>query len=213
MSSTKEQWPEGGERVESVAWFGDAIFAFSMTLLAIDIRIPEGVAATDLPAALVSLQPRFIAFLLTFWIVGLYWTAFRRVFSHLVRYDRGMIQYTLLFLMFVVLVPFPTDMLARYQGQVLSLITLSIFYAATGFALGLVWIHASRHHRLVDKDLNPRFIRYLTMQYMLSPLVFLGTIPVFVLVSIYIPFALVYSGFFWFIIVPLRSIVAHKYEQ
>lgn len=208
MSSQKDTWPESGYRVERITWLADAIFAFSMTLLATGIRIPED--ATDVATALVGLEPRIISFLITFWIVASYWIAFHRLFSYIVQYDRGLIRDSLLFLMFIVLLPFPADMIGRYQtSQPLSFVTPAVFFGATGLTLELVWVHASRGHRLVDRELSPRLIRHLTLQYLISPVVFVFSVPVFIVVST----ENVIPAFVWLLIVPLQSILNHKYKQ
>jgi len=213
MSAQSDTWPKGGLRVERITWLADAIFAFSMTLLAIDIRIPDGLSATDLPLALANLTPRITSFLITFWIVASYWIAFHRLFSYIVQYDRGLIRASLLFLMFIVLLPFPADVIGRYSTELFSVITASIFFAATGVALDLVWVHASRGHRLVNKELSPRLIRYLTLQYLLSPAVFVFSIPLFILASTYVPTAASVMIFLWLLILPLHAMVDRKYGQ
>jgi len=216
MSVPSDTWPERGPGVERIMWLADAIFAFSITLLAIDIRVPDiapGDAATELPLAMTLLGPRIISFLITFWIVASYWIAFHRLFSYVVQYDRGLIRACLLFLMFIVLLPFPADLVGRYPSQPLSLITAALFFAATGVALDLIWVHASRRHRLVEKELSARLIRGLTLQYLVSPLVFIFSIPAFFFVFTYSPSAMPFVLILWFLILPLHSEIDRKYRQ
>jgi len=207
MSSHNDAWPQSGDKVERITWLGDAIFAFSMTLLAIDIRIPEGISI--LSSALVDLMPRFISFVITFWIVASYWVAFHRLFSYIIKYDRALIRACLLFLMFIILVPFPADMIGRYPTEYVSLITGAILFALTGFTFDLIWVVASRRHRLVKKDLNPKLIQQMTRQYLVSPAVFMLSIPVFILVFTFAPALTQYAAFVWLSILPFQFHFSH----
>jgi len=195
------------DKIERITWLGDAIFAFSMTLLAIDIRIPEG--AIMLSPALVDLIPRFISFLITFWIVASYWVAFHRLFSYIIKYDRALIRVCLLFLMFVVLLPFPADMIGRYPTEYVSLITGAVLFALTGLTFDVIWMVASRRHRLVKKDLSPKLIQQMTRQYLVAPAVFILSIPVFILVFTYAPSLTQYVAFVWLSILPFQFHFSH----
>ena len=56
-------------------FFSDAVFAIAITLLALDLKVPqvsESLAAAELPSALLELWPKFFSFLLSFWIIGFY---------------------------------------------------------------------------------------------------------------------------------------------
>jgi hypothetical protein len=69
MSQEEEEWPKAGSRVERLTLFSDAIFAFAMTLLAVDIRVPEipqSLVNSELNAELANLAPKFIGFGLSF---------------------------------------------------------------------------------------------------------------------------------------------------
>jgi uncharacterized membrane protein len=216
MPISKEEWPATGLQIEKLTWFADAIFAFSITLLAIDIRAPDisaDLLATELPSALLNLTPRIVSFLITFWVVGSYWVAYHRAFSLIVRYDRGLIYLNLLFLMFIVLVPFPSDLVGRYPTQFISAILTAAFFAATGLSLSLIWRHASSNHRLVKRKLDQRSIGRLTLGYLASPLVFIFSIPIFYAASIFAPSTASFMEFFWLLIVPIHSIIDRRYKE
>ncbi len=216
VPSSKEEWPKTGLQTEKLTWFADGIFAFSITLLAIDIRVPDipaDLLAAELPSALLSLTPRIVSFLITFWIVGSYWVAYRQVFSMIVRYDRGLIYLNLLFLMFIVLLPFPSDLIGRYPTQLISPIITAAFFAATGLSLNLMWRHASSNHRLVDRRLDQKSIGRLSLRYLASPLVFIFSIPIFIVASIFAPWTASFMLFFWLLILPIHSIIDRRYKE
>ena len=176
MSASRKRFL-GGFSVESVELFSDAIFAFSMTLLAVDIRLPEIAATTELPSELLKLMPRFLSFLITFWIAASYWIGHHRVFGLIKKHDRRLIYLNLLFLMFITLLPFSTNLLGRYTTEQIVVVIGALVFAATGTALGLLWIHASSGHRLVEEELSSHFIRNLTLRLFAAPIIFLISIP------------------------------------
>jgi uncharacterized membrane protein len=215
MPASREVWPETGLKTENLTWFADGIFAFSITLLAIDIRVPDipvSLLATELPLAIANLTPRIISFLITFWIVASYWVAYRRIYTYIVRYDRGLVYLNLLFLMFIVLLPFPSDLIGRYSTQFISLILGAAFFAATGVTMSLIWRHASKEHRLVDKRLDSRSIRRISLRNLVSPIVFVTSIPLFYFASIFAPFSASFIEYFWFLLVPLHSIIERRFR-
>jgi len=196
--NTEQQTPHGFS-IETLSLFSDAVFAIAITLLAIDIRVPqlaEELIATQLNNEIVGLLPRFISFILTFFIVGSYWISYHRTIYRIKRYDRGLIFLNLLFLFFIVLLPFPNDLIGKYPTQQVAVIVYAILIIATGISLCLLWIHASRHYRLIDKSLSEKYIRRLNLRLLISPIIFIISIPVSFLNTLY-------SLGIWFIAFPI----------
>lgn len=170
-----------GLSIDRLLLFSDAIFAFAITLLAIDIRVPQlpqDQIASQLNNQIYALLPKFISFLLSFFIVGNYWISFHRTFHAIKRYDRGLIYLNLLFLMFIVLLPFPNDLIGKYPANEVTVIIYALFLAATGLSLYLLWVYASRRYRLVNETLHPDFIRRLRVRLLFSPVIFVISIPI-----------------------------------
>jgi uncharacterized membrane protein len=186
--SIGEQSSHQGLSVEKLSLFSDAVFAIAITLLAIDIRVPllaENLISSQLSNEIVGLAPKFISFILSFFIVGSYWMIYHRTFRLIKRYDQGLIFLNLLFLMFVVLLPFPNDLIGKYPTQQIAVVTYAIFLFATGISLCLLWVHASKGHRLIDEILSPKYIRTFTLRLFISPGVFLISIAVSFLNPLY----------------------------
>ncbi len=114
INSSEERWSESGTDIERTVFFSDAVFAIAITLLALELQvpqIPERVAAAELTSALVELRPKFFSFVVSFWVIGFYWLAHHRIFHHVRAYDRGMLLINLLFLMWIVLMPFSASLI------------------------------------------------------------------------------------------------------
>jgi len=94
MTNQNEEWPKAGSRVERLTLFSDAIFAFAMTLLAVNIRVPEiaqDLVGSQLNVELANLAPKFIGFGLSFFISASYWIFYHRIFAYIKRYDQTLI--------------------------------------------------------------------------------------------------------------------------
>jgi uncharacterized membrane protein len=96
--------------------FSDGVYAIVITLLILDIRIPE-VQPTALGAALVRMLPQVFTYVLSFFVVGLYWFAHHRVSNQVKQIDGTFIWLNLIWLLFVSVMPFPAALLGRYPLQ------------------------------------------------------------------------------------------------
>jgi uncharacterized membrane protein len=166
--------------LERIVFFSDAVMAIAITLLAVDIRVPEiarNLAAAELPLQLQAMAPKFTSFILSFAIIGVYWLAHHRYFVYIIRHDIGLILLNLLFLFFIVILPFVTGLLENYAYLPLANIVYALTAAALGLAIGLLWWYASRDHRLVDENLDPQLIRATNIQALSAPAVFLLSVP------------------------------------
>ena len=199
---TEERWLERGTEVERTSFFSDAVFAIAITLLALELRVPEiptdPASGQELAAKLLEEWPRFVSFVLSFWLVGSYWIAHHRHFRYLRGYDRRVLVVNLLFLMWVVLVPFSTSLLGEYGHLQIA----ANIYAANGALAGLtlywLWRYASRDPRLVDATKgDPREMKYNELRDLVVPIIFL--------ISIGISFVSVHAAeFSWLLIFLLR---------
>jgi uncharacterized membrane protein len=158
--------------IERVALFSDAVFAIAITLLALEIRLPEEAAHASDPQLLqilTSLWPKYLGYMISFLVIGLFWLGHHRKFRLITRYDSTLLILNLLMLMVVAIVPFPTALLSENGGQLAT-----ILYAAFMLVLGLLyvanWLYASNGNRLTD--LKPAERRTETLRALASPAIF-----------------------------------------
>lgn len=164
--------------LERLVFFSDAVFAIAITLLALEIRLPElegSVSNEELWQALINIGPKYLAYIISFFVIGSFWLAHHRKFRFIKRYDRRLLTLNLLLLLFVGFIPFPTSIISEYENQ-----TATMFYAAfmgiTGLVSYSMWRYAAYHNRLIDPDLSPAFHRQMNYNSLLAPLVFLVSI-------------------------------------
>lgn len=164
----------GSTRVEALA---DGVFAIAMTLLILDIRVPE-VPESDLAAAIVALWPRFLAYALSFVVLGVYWVGHHAYFRFIRRTDRVLLWLNILLFMSVVLVPFSTSLLGRYPSQRTAVAEYAANLAFTGSVNYLIWWYSTHGHRLVDTDIHPELVTLVKVRIGVAPVVCLVAIGV-----------------------------------
>ena len=97
----------------------DGIFAVAMTLLVIDLRLPEhahlaGEAA--LREALVGLLPNLISWLISFFVLAIFWIANHRLYSYVRHADQGLLWLTILNLAGAALLPFASAVNSQFPS-------------------------------------------------------------------------------------------------
>ncbi|RZK34820.1 MAG: DUF1211 domain-containing protein, partial [Hymenobacter sp.] len=131
--------------LERLILFTDAVFAIAITLLVIEIKVPELHHATE-EAAMEGLQrliPKFIGFFISFFVIAIYWVAHHRIFRFVHRLDNRLIWINLFFLLGIVLMPFTT----AYQSEYSLLRTPWILYSLNIIAVGLMQVRLQTYLR------------------------------------------------------------------
>jgi uncharacterized membrane protein len=208
MIHSAEPAHTGAPGIERLVFFSDAVFAIAITLLVLDIRLPVGdthLTNVQLLTGLLSIWPRYLAYAISFLVIGSAWTSHLRKF-HLIRiYDNRLILINLLLLMVVAFIPFPTAILSEYGNR-----TATIFYALTIVVTGLLsvgmWLYAARAGRLVDPQIGPEKIRQETLRSISIPAIFL--------VSIALAFWNADAAkYFWLLTAPLLALQSRKSDK
>ena len=164
MPRLEELWNETGTDTERLVFFSDAVFAIALTLLVINIHVPEIKDASALPTALWSIWPDLLSFLISFFVINHYWQMHHHMFRVIERYDRRLFGMNTLLLLGISLQPFATSMVRSYGSQPVVMMIYVGGLAFTGSIFTLMWIYATTNHRLVAADLNERYIRYETLR-------------------------------------------------
>jgi uncharacterized membrane protein len=116
----------------------DGVFAIAMTLLALDLRLPDlGAHASDaqLRHALGDDWRGYLAFIISFYVVANYWGVHRRAMRAVTTIDRRLIAHTLPVLLLVAALPFPASVLATYGDLPTALAFYSAFNVLANLAL------------------------------------------------------------------------------
>jgi len=202
----KEDYGYRDKGLDRILVLSDGIFAFSLTLLALNLVVPQltpGQGSIELQEKLAGEITDFIIFFWSFFIVSFYWLNHHRVFRYIKRYDGIMIWCNLILLMFITLVPFITNLNMHYGNLQVAVVISAVFYSIPGFAISILWLHSSKNHLLIDKKLSKHIIKLMRNRNFVAPLVFVVSIPL----SFIQPYLTI---FFWVMMIPLRLIVNRK---
>lgn len=109
-----------GHALERLIFFSDAVFAIAITLLIIEIHVPEVHAPyddRDFLVALARLIPNFISFLISFFVIGSFWFGHHRAFDCARHWDPRLVFPNLMVLCAIAAMPFFTALSSEYYGH------------------------------------------------------------------------------------------------
>jgi uncharacterized membrane protein len=130
----------------------DGIFAIAMTLLVLALKVPQMThkqAATGLSEALGGLRPHFTAFVISFFLLAIFWMAHHRQFKSIKKVDSNFIWLNILMLLLIVLVPFSTSLMGEYELARISYIFFDLNLFFIGISMFLYWWYAGKNNRLM----------------------------------------------------------------
>lgn len=156
----------GTQRMEI---FADAVFAIAFTLPLVELPMPE--AGPHFAAELCALWPAYLGYVLSTLVIGLYWV--QHHFAGAIYRTAGhhMLLATMLFLMTIGFVAFPTRAFAEHLHDPAARATGAVFYVWTLAAIAVAWL-AKWHTGLatgdVDDRLEPAYVARLTRRYQVT---------------------------------------------
>ncbi len=162
-------------RVEA---FSDGVFAIAITLLILEIRVPDlavPVSTGQLMAALGNLWPSLVAFLLSFFVILIMWINHHEFMRWLRTCDYKFFFANGLVLLMVTFVPFPTAIVARYLGTGAARGAVA-FYCGTFFFTSLAYQVLLQsvvyRRRLLHQDVSDEVLARVRLAYLFGPVVY-----------------------------------------
>jgi uncharacterized membrane protein len=146
-----------GRRLERIAGLSDGVFAIAMTLIVLEIHVPDPGpihSEQDLWSAFLTLGPRLLTYLLSFLTLGIFWNGQQTQLNLFASADRDLTWLQLAFLATIALMPFSTSLLAEFITYRLALLAYWLNIFAIGLLLYLNWEYATRK-RLVTAEATP----------------------------------------------------------
>jgi uncharacterized membrane protein len=137
-----------GHEFQRLSAFVDGVFAISLTLLVVEVGVPETLDGDDADAsALLDMlgdkAPLIAAFFLGCFVIGSYWAANHRFMARVEAIDGGFVGLTVVYLAFVALLPFPTGILGEFSSNPMSVVVFAVNLAAVSALeaalLGYAW--------------------------------------------------------------------------
>lgn len=195
--------------LERIVFFSDAVFAIAITLLAIDLRVPElpaGQTDDSFLRALGTLGPSVFAFCISFVTIAAFWVGHFRTFRYIVDTDGRLVGINLAFLFSVAILPFPTSIIAREGDLASGAIIYALFVIATGTLSTLLWLYPAQVAHLVTPTVTPDIARHVTIRAAVIPIVFAVSIPAALI-------APALAWVIWFLAAPIQALVTRRYPS
>jgi uncharacterized membrane protein len=172
---------EAGRDRDRIVNLSDGVFAIAITLLVLDIRvpdIPQNMVSSQLPGALFSLWPKYLSYVLSFVGISAFWLIHHSIFRPIRYYDRVLLFLNFVFLMVVAFLPFPTSLLGEYGDRQLPVAIYAATLAVGRLLLTALHWHSTRDDRLLDEPQDPATVRFFLIRGLTITAIFLLSIVV-----------------------------------
>ena len=200
-------------QLERIILFSDAVFAIAITLLILEIKLPESegqVTQQMLMSKLTHLIPDFIGFFISFVVIGQFWTNHHRLFGYVSGYDGKLLWLNLFMMCMVALMPFTTHLNMQYGNLDVVWFIYSLNLPGIGFGLLLMWRHIAKHAELSYMSGDKNFMKMARVRSIAVVIIFIigGCIT-------FLPFFWIKwsSRFFFFFLFPVLGFIRRKYTQ
>ncbi len=157
--------------------FSDGVFAIVITLLILDIKVPTD-AEGHLGRALAEQWPQYVAYLLSFLIVGVIWLNHHATINLLARTTHGFQVLNLLLLLPVSILPWPTAVLADYAtegtpgDQRVAVVLYGVTSTAMAVTFNILWRYLLRHVELHKQGVSTSLLAVRNRRYNIGPAVY-----------------------------------------
>lgn len=183
-------------QLERFIFFTDGVCAICITLLIIEIKVPDFLNPSDanLWQSLSHMSLRFLGFVISFGIVGHYWSVHHRIFGYVIKYTTTLLWLNLAFLFTVVLLPFSSGFLGQYSSYSNLKLPYGVYtfnMCLTGFMNCWLWLYVSNPKRqMLSRAIAPSRIRLGLYRSLVIPVIFIISFLVSLVLPVFSKFIL-----------------------
>jgi uncharacterized membrane protein len=159
----------GKNRIEALS---DGIFAIVMTLLILEIRVPNlapDAANVEVAPALVALWPKFASYVVTFVSLGFFWVGHHIMYHAIRRADRTLLWLNIFFFMFVSLLPFSTSVLNAFPQAFIAPLFFGANLAVIGWILFFQWSYATSQPDMLADFVSAEYRKTVNSRMLIVP--------------------------------------------
>jgi uncharacterized membrane protein len=146
----RSHW-ENTKRIETLV---DGVFAIAMTLLVLNLDIPQlvyPVPDATMQNILIGLGPKLFTYALSFILLAIFWRVNHSQFYHIKRANTTLLWITIIWLLFVGLVPFSTSLTGEYGYLTSAQVFFSLNLLFIGSLSALIWYYATERNLIGDE--------------------------------------------------------------
>lgn len=115
--------------LDRIVMFNDAVYAIALTLLVLELKLPEGKqlnSSSEMIHYLREMTPRFMAFALSVAMVGGNWYSAINIQRTMVRADKGLVVFIIIYLVIIAIMPFCCNLIGSYPNNPISFVVFGI---------------------------------------------------------------------------------------
>jgi len=145
----------------------DGVFAFAMTLLVVGLSVPDipkADAAIELPQHIATMFPEFLSFIIAFLVLASFWIVHHEHFHYLRSVNGWVLWLNIFILIFVVLVPFSTNLSGDYPHVPIAPFIFHLNMLALGTLFLIQWQYIIRRPALLVAPIHPGRIQDAIME-------------------------------------------------
>jgi uncharacterized membrane protein len=157
----RSRWGRDDIEFSRVVAFSDGVFAIAITLLVLNLTIPERLPAGESVAdALWDQNGDLLAYALSFAVIGRLWLVHHRFFGEITHFDSNLMALNIVYLGFVVLIPFSSDVIGNHGDTSAGVIIYAANLSIASFLGAAMYIYAARAGLTLE-----RFARYVESRF------------------------------------------------
>jgi uncharacterized membrane protein len=118
----------------------DGVYAFALTLLVLDLKVPEvaGITNPQLTTDLLQQLPNFFAYIISFSVVAFFWMNHHRIFQSVTSCDARALVLNFVHLLFISLTPYAASLIGHYEGDRIATIVFSANLGLASLSLNVL---------------------------------------------------------------------------
>ena len=161
--------------VERVSAITDGVIAIIITLLVLEIKVPEShdIGVEGFWSFLGRSSRDIVVYLLNFVLIGVFWLQHHVIFHYLAKTNRTLVFLDGLFLFLLSLAPFATKLASAYRGISAAEGVFGANFLLSGIALLLLWQYAVNNSYLLRKPVDAAVVRSMRRRIMIAPVMIL----------------------------------------
>lgn len=204
MVHEKDKLTLASPRLEAL---GDGIFSVAMTILVINLALPNvnGNTWNHFASAIQNSAPGFLCYFISFIILGIMWFGHRMMFEYIGKTNRYFIFLGVLFYMVICFVPYTTQFLAAYTTKWYAIMVYGLNLSLCNITLYAQWSYGIKNPNLLDRELPAEVRRQARILFLLSPAVYC----IAILISFFYPFISIAI----FVITPVLYLIPNKLDK
>jgi uncharacterized membrane protein len=165
---------ENEKETDRIEAFSDGVFAFAITLLALDLKVPQIGKNVDSHILLLNIfyeWPSFLGFIISFISILIMWVNHHGIFKHICKINANLMFANGFMLLLVITVPFTTSMLAEYYLTPSSYIAAAFYtgsFVLINVSYNLLWAVATQNRTLLKSSVSEKTVKRLRRNYILG---------------------------------------------